>query len=380
MDPNPWPQRYKVIVLASLVVTILVLGTKIVQFSQAIGDDMFSQHVTDVVYDIDVVGVGGGKIMLARTAETERIGLWSIESETAQGQIAEIISISDTEVERVFKAIDGEISAGDRVRMLGDVFFGDPKEALDITFDSVRAVSSLGVNPAWYVDGDGETWVIFVHGRAGDGRGEALRLLPALKEQRLPVLVISYRSDGTAPEAPGAAVGWGYDEWLDVKAAVRLAEVEGAKRVVLIGSDLGANAIMTYLHEAGDLTAVSGVVLEAPVLDVQATVERAAADFGIPGILRAFTSGLVRVRYGVDWPDVNQIDRASQFDVPILLLVGTEDPMTPVSVMQEFAEAVPDGLVTVVTVEGGSPGTLWNVDPAAYETTVLEFITRLIAS
>ncbi len=380
MDPNPWPQRYKVIVLASLVVTILVLGTKIVQFSQAIGDDMFSRHVTDVVYDIDVVGVGGGRIMLARTAETERIGLWSIESETAQGQIAEIISISDTEVERVFKAIDGEVSAGDRVRMLGDVFFGDPKEALDITFDSVRAVSSLGVNPAWFIDGDGETWVIYVHGRAGDGRGEALRLLPALKEQRLPVLVISYRSDGTAPEAPGAAVGWGYDEWLDVKAAVRLAEAEGAKRVVLIGSDLGANAIMTYLHEAGDLTAVSGVVLEAPVLDVQATVERAAADYGIPGILRPFTSGLIRVRYGVDWPDVDQIDRAAQFDVPILLLVGTEDPMTPVSTMEQFAEAVPDDLVTVVTVEGGWPGTLWNVDPVAYESTVLEFITRLIAS
>lgn len=380
MDPNPWPQRYKVIVLASLAVTILVLGTKIVQFSQAIGDDIFSQHVTDVVYDIDVVGVGGGRIMLARTAETERIGLWSIESETAQGQIAEIISISDTEVERVFKAIDGEVSAGDRVRMLGDVFFGDPKEALNIAFDSVRAVSSLGVNPAWFIDGDGETWVIYVHGRAGDGRGEALRLLPALKEQRLPVLVISYRSDGTAPEAPGAAVGWGYDEWLDVKAAVRLAEVEGAKRVVLIGSDLGANAIMTYLHEAGDLTAVSGVVLEAPVLDVQATVERAAADYGIPGILRPLTSGLIRVRYGVDWPDVDQIDRAAQFDVPILLMVGTEDPMTPVSTMEQFAEAVPDDLVTVVTVEGGLPGTLWNVDPVAYESTVLEFITRLIAS
>jgi uncharacterized protein len=380
MDPNPWPRRYKVIVLASLVVTILVLGTRMVQFSQVVGNDIFSQHVSEVSYDIDVLGVGGASITLARTEESERVGLWSIESETAQGQVAEIISLTDTEVERAFKAIDGDLSGGDTVRMLGDVYFGDPKEALNINFDNVRVVSSLGLNPAWFVDGDGETWVIYVHGRTGDGRGEALRLLPALKEQRLPALVISYRSDGIAPEAPGAAVGWGYDEWLDIKAAVRFAESEGAQRVVLVGSDLGANAIMTYLHEAGDLTAVAGAVLESPVLDVQATVDRAAADFGIPGILRPFTSGLVRVRYGVDWPDVDQIERASQFDVPILLLAGSEDPLTPMSAVEQFAAAAPEGLVTVVSIDGGLPGTLWNVDPDLYERTVLEFVTRLIAS
>ncbi|VAW05338.1 hypothetical protein MNBD_ACTINO02-3094 [hydrothermal vent metagenome] len=380
MDPNPWPRRYKVIVLVSLAVTVLVLGTKVVQFSQKIGTDMFSQHIIEVSYDIDVLGVGGGRITLPRTAATERVGLWSIESESAQGQVAEIISITDSEVERVFMATEGEFSAGDKVRLLGDVYFGDPKEALNITFETVRAISPLGINPAWYVDGDGETWVIYVHGRTGSGRGEALRFLPALKEERLPVLVISYRSDGLAPEAPAASVGWGYDEWLDIKAAVRFAESEGAKRVVLFGSDLGANAIMTYLHEAGDLTPVAGVVLEGPVLDVQATVDRAAAEFGIPGILRPFTSGLVRVRYGIDWPDVDQIDRASQFDVPILLLAGTEDPLTPMSAVEQFAAAVPDDLVTLVTFEGGLPGTLWNVDPDVYEAAVLEFVTRLIAS
>lgn len=378
MDPNPWPRRYKIVALISLALATVILGGRFVFFSQSIGSELFKNADVEIVYDIDVIGVGGGRITLARSAATERAGIWSIESENAQGQISEIVSSAEISIERIFRSVNGEFSGGDKIRVVSDVFFSDPEQAHNIDFETVRVVSNVGVLPAWFIEGDGATWVLYVHGRADAGRAEVLRMLPSLEDQRLPVLVISYRSDGTAPDAPGSAIGWGYDEWKDLAAAVAFARSEGAEKVILVGTDLGANIIMTYLHESADLSVVAGVVLETPLLNLQATVDEAAADYGIPGVLRPFAEAFVRVRYGVDWGDVNHMDRADQFDVPMLLMVGTADPLLTVAAAEDFAVAVPDDLVTVATFEAGSHATLWNVDPDAYDAAILGFIDRFL--
>ncbi|MBT8213299.1 MAG: lysophospholipase, partial [Acidimicrobiia bacterium] len=70
---------------------------------------------------------------------------------------------------------------------------------------------------------------------------------------------------------------------------------------------------------------------------------------------------------------LDQVERADEFDVPILLLHGSDDATVPVESADQFAEARPD-IVRYQRFDGVDHVLLWNADPARYEAAVMGFL------
>jgi pimeloyl-ACP methyl ester carboxylesterase len=79
----------------------------------------------------------------------------------------------------------------------------------------------------------------------------------------------------------------------------------------------------------------------------------------------------------MDWNMLDQFNRTEQFDVPILLMFGAEDPVTPPEEFARFAEALPD-FVEVERFEQGGHADLWNIDSERYESTIAQFLLEIL--
>jgi hypothetical protein len=153
---------------------------------------------------------------------------------------------------------------------------------------------------------------------------------------------------------------WGLEEWRDLDAALSLAERKGAKDVVIIGSGFGASIVSTFLHESPNVGLVRGVIYDSPVLDLEGVATRWAADHNTPSPIAWLGRKLAAVRFSMDWNMLNQHSRTEQFDVPILLMFGAEDLVTPSEEFVEFADALPD-FVEIERFEQGGHTDLWRM-------------------
>ena len=215
----------------------------------------------------------------------------------------------------------------------------------------------------------------------GDVRTEPLRALGPAVEAGLPALFITYRNDPEAPADPSGRYGQGATEWRDLEAAVRFALDQGAADVVLYGASMGGAVVAAFLERSDLADAVSGVVLDAPVLDLAATVEHGAAQRdlplvgGVPGVLTGTARWIAGWRYDLDWDAVDHLP-ADWLEVPALVFHGTDDELVPVSTTDELAADRPE-LVTAVRVADGGHVRVWNADPAGYERRVAAFLDCL---
>lgn len=105
-------------------------------------------------------------------------------------------------------------------------------------------------------------------------------------------------------------------------------------------------------------------------------IDLQADERGLPGLLATTTEWAVSLRIGFDWSAFDQIARAREFRVPILLFHGTEDTTAPISSSDAFARALPR-LVTYYRVRGAGHVEAWNVDPQLYERRVRAFLAGL---
>ena len=217
-----------------------------------------------------------------------------------------------------------------------------------------------------------------MHGKGLDERKQALRIIPMLHEAEYPILTISYRNDINTPPSQNRLYGWGLTEWRDVEAAIRFAKTEGAERFVLMGYSMGGAITSMFLHESLLLADIAGVIWDSPVLDLGEVVEAESEDRGIPGLLTKSAMALSGVRSGIDWDSLDQIERAGEFDVPILLMHGGADSTVPVRSSDVFAELRSD-IVTYVRFDEAEHVMLWNVDPVRYENAVRAFIEEVTA-
>jgi pimeloyl-ACP methyl ester carboxylesterase len=345
--------------------------------SNAIRAEFLTPRPAQEVYPLTVVADPAGRVVLDRTAETVREGTWGLEGDDAFAQISTIVSIDDTSVERGIQPLDGEFHVGDAVRLNPDAYFGDPGLAHGLGFEEPRSPSDIGPHPTWFLDGRRSTWVIFVHGRGTDGLSESLRVIPSLVEQGFPVLSVAYRNDvGAATNESGMRL-WGLEEWRDLDAALSLAERKGAKDVVIIGSGFGASIVSTFLHESPNVGLVRGVIYDSPVLDLEGVATRWAADHNTPSPIAWLGRRLAAVRFSMDWNMLNQHSRTEQFDVPILLMFGAEDLVTPSEEFVEFADALPD-FVEIERFEQGGHTDLWNIDTRRYESAIAQFLLEVV--
>jgi pimeloyl-ACP methyl ester carboxylesterase len=345
--------------------------------SNALRAEFLTPGPAQVGYPLSVLANPAGRIVVDRTPDSEREGIWGLESEGAYAQVSTIVRIDDTSVERGVTPLSGTLGVDDSVRFDPAAYFGDPIDAHGLGFEEPRSPSDIGPHPTWLIDGRRSTWVVFVHGRGTDQLSESLRIIPSLVEQGYPILSIAYRNDvGATPSDSGLRL-WGLEEWHDLDAALSLAERKGARDFVVIGSGFGASIVSTFLHESDHIALVRSVIYDSAVLDLEGVARRWAVDNSTPSVVAWLGRRIAAVRFGIDWKMLNQHERTSQFDVPILLMFGAEDPITPAEEFVRFAEALPD-LVKVERFEQGGHTDLWNIDVDRYESTVARFLLEVV--
>jgi alpha-beta hydrolase superfamily lysophospholipase len=371
---TPWATRALLIVAVIVVLVFVVLGW---MHSNAIREEFLLPTGDSGDYPLTVQSNDAGRVVLPRTAESERPGVWGLESEDGYAQVSTIVRIDDDVVVRGIADADGLVSQDDAVRLDIDAFPGDPLTAHGLGFEDFAIPSDIGPHTAWFVDGRRATWVIYVHDTGTDELGQSLRVMPRLVEQGFPVLSMTYRGDvGATPSEDGMRM-WGLTEWKDLDAAIGAAQRKGARDFVIIGAGSGASVVSSYLHEADDISAVRAVIYDSPVLDPEGVAARWASDSGIPAPISWLGRHLTRIRFGMEWSQLDQIERADEFDIPMLLLIGDSDPLTPTDEYLTFTESL-GRLVVVERFVQGRHGDLWNIDVNRYLNTVEEFLLEIV--
>lgn len=370
----PWTGRA---LLGAFGVLVVVWAGAGWMHANAIREDLMIASDHRSAFDLVILSNEAGRVVVNRTDESDREGVWGLEGDDAYAQVATIVRVTDVDVERGVRSLDGELGPSDRARIDTDAFTGDPLSAHGIGWEPARAPSDIGPHPAWFVDGRRSTWVIFAHGRGNDRLGESLRIIPGLVEQGFPVLAITYRNDQGATRNDSGLRFWGLEEWRDLDAAVELGVRKGAKDFVIVGSGFGAEVVSMFLHESERVDLVRGVIFDSPVLDLEAVARQYASDEGTPWFVSWVGRRLVSIRFGMDWGELDQQARVAEFDVPILLMYGANDSVTSTEEFERFSDAIPH-LVVPERFEQGGHTDLWNIDSDRYESSIAEFMLQVV--
>lgn len=341
----------------------------------------FSGQVITVTHDppefsLPVVEVSDSRVTLPAREETTRPGVWGLQWDSGRAVLGEVVDSTDTEVVRhIDEVLYGRLREGTMTRIDGWTYGEDPKQAHGIDFDHVDVPTELGDAPAWFVPGDGDTWVIAVHGRNASP-GEALRAIPIYHRAGFPVLAVTHRNDVGAPAASDGYHHLGDTEWRDVSAAVDYAMDNGAANVVLHGWSMGGAVVVTALRRMPDPKRVAGMVLDSPVLDWNSTLDKQGDQRHLPGPVTELAKSLAEWRAGFDLDDLDQRRFAPDLATPTLLFADTADETVDVSATLDFADAAPDDLLTLVKTAAGHTSS-WNEDPRAYASDLERFLDGL---
>ncbi|WKX69675.1 alpha/beta hydrolase [Streptomyces sp. XD-27] len=336
---------------------------------------------------LTVHAAGDGRITLTRSFAAQRPGRYGITGQDVHAVVGPVLTDVphpvDCVVRRLERITHGALAPGARVRLTPQVYAGNPRDALGLDHADVDVPGELGALPAWFVPGARATWVITVHG-LGATREHPMVVLPFLHRHRFPVLDLAYRGDPGAPRTSQGAGYLGDAEWHDVDAAVRYAVRYGARRVVLYGWSTGASMALRTAADSALRHRITGLVLDSPVLDWQATV-RALAAYRVPTALLPLAvraaHGRLRPRgraghAGPQPPGSDHVD-PGQLSVPTLILHGPDDTLAPWGPSRQLARLRTD-LVTLHTVPHAPHAAMWNADPPGYEETLRRFLTPLM--
>ena len=303
-------------------------------------------------------------------------GVYGLESAHGYAQVGPIVEQGSDYVVRKFQGLQqGRMAVDDAVRMDSFAFAGDPKSIWNIPFEHHTYMSAGGEFPAWYVDGPASRWIIFVHGQNGTME-ESLRTLPLWHELGHPALAISYRNDAGVPRNDDGYMWYGLTEWQDLEGAVQYALAQGAEDVVLVGYSMGGGIVVNFLYESTLADKVRGVILNSPMLSLEAVFDLGAQRMGIPAFLGYGGKVLARWRFGLSWSRLNYLSRVQMLQTPILLFHGVPDPTVPVATSDALAAARPD-LVQYERSDQAGHVRQWNLNAQQYEARLREFLQAL---
>ena len=377
--------RWKIVIPGLLVVILAAaagVGWGGWYLSDVLKDGALVPKRTPPKFDLEAVAIDEGRVTLRVTPDADADGpwtmdgTWGLEWDKGYDQVGRILEINDRQVVREHFPMREGPKVGDLVRLDSKAFPDDPETALGIPFEVVSYRSPLGEFPAWFVEGSSTTWAIFVHGR-GSHPDEGLRMLPTVVALGLPSLLIHYRNDEGEPSNPDGFFRYGQTEWEDLEGAATYAIEHGAEEIILVGYSMGGAIVANFLYESPLADRVSGAILDAPMIDFNATIDLGASQRGYPQVvaeLGKFVSGL---RFDVDWGALDYLGRADDLDVPILLFHGDADDTVPVETSDALAEARPD-IVKYIRVAGAAHVRAWNTDPATYEAAVDGFLRDVV--
>lgn len=320
------------------------------------------------------------RIALTRSLASLRPGTYGLTGSGCHAVIGDVVHgvphPADAVVRRLVRVTHGTLGPGNRMLLTPQVHIGNPRDALGLDCADVDIPGELGPLPAWFVPGVRDTWVITAHG-LGTTREHPMVVMPFLHRHRLPVLALSYRNDPGAPRTADGINHLGDTEWRDLDAAIRYALRYGAHDVVLHGWSTGATMALRAATHSALRDRISGLVLDSPVLDRNATVRALAGARRIP---RALLPLVVRAAEGstglpLDHP-AYAVD-PDELEIPTLLFHGPDDRIAPWTASRSFAARRAD-LVALQPVPHAPHAAMWNADPSGYEEALRRFLTPLM--
>ncbi|RDG36069.1 alpha/beta hydrolase [Streptomyces corynorhini] len=331
---------------------------------------------------LTVHATAAGQVTLSRCLAALRPGTYGIQGPGVHAVVGPVLEDvehpADTVVRRLERVSHGTLRTGTRVRLTPQVHSGDPGTALGLEHRNVSIPGELGPLPAWFVPGARDTWVITTHG-LGTTREHPMNVMEFLAGQRLPVLDLAYRGDPDpgAPRSPGGLGHLGDSEWRDLDAAIRYAVRYGAERVILHGWSVGASMALHAAANSALSERISGLVLDSPVLDWEATLRALAAARRVPGPLLPLAVRAAQGRTGLHGDRLLEAADPRNLHVPTLIFHGPDDTLAPWHPSRELAAHRPE-LVGLHPVEHAPHAAMWNADPAGYEETLRRFLTPLL--
>jgi uncharacterized protein len=373
------------VVLLGLVAVFYVAGGW--YFSNKIWSGGLELNVSTGVpdYDLTITALDGDTVTLAAKGDAPlaltQPSYYALMWSGGSAHVGPAIDVpSDaTTVTRSISDITGTPPAvGTAAALDRDWYLGDPKTSLGLDFTEVSVAGALGPLPAWYVPAQGTTWAVMIHGKGGLRR-EFLRTLPLVHAAGLPALVVTYRNDYGNAQDPNPVFGYGATEWPDLEAAVDYATAHGATKVLIYANSMGSAITASYLQHSPRTSAITAVVLDAPLLSLSDGVYLGASKMSLPVIgsvpdsLTWVAERIAALRFGIDWSALDYASDPSWVRMPILVMHGVEDPTAPVTTSERFAAMHPD-LVTLHTFADAAHVESWNTERMRYETTVGEFL------
>lgn len=327
---------------------------------------------------VEIVSLSGSRVVLRDDGPASIDGVWGVRGADGYAQMTPVVSQTAEGVERGFAVVRGSFEDGETVELDANAFPDDPRAAHGLPYEEIRVPGELGVNPAWLITGEVDTWAVIVHGKQEAGRQQALRALPTFRRLGLPVLVITYRNDASGGAPGDRRYTWGLDEWRDLEAALDTATLRGADDFVLMGFDMGASIIATFLQESERAPDVRGVVFDSAILDLEALADDVTDEHGIPGFLAGLAKGVARLRFGLEWSRLNQLEHAPEFDpnLPVLMMHGGADTVTPIQRAEAIASRLPN--VVFERFEQAGHGALWNSESVRYDDVLTRFLVGLV--
>jgi uncharacterized protein len=344
-------------------------------------------------YDVEVVGVDTsvGELTFAASdgdlLDLARLGFWTAASTLELGEVVEV----DAEaVTRTATLVDGGWpEVGDLGAATPVTFRGDPEAALGLPTTHVAVPGPDGPLPAWQVVPDDVTdpaaYAVLIHGR-GASREAMHRSLRTVHDAGIPALVISVRNDPGAPADPDGWGRYGDTEWEDLQAAVdHLVEVEGAERLLPIGSSQGGSLVLSWLRRGEHTERAVGAFLISPLTSMRGTLGLQARDRGIPtGVVPPLlwsTGLLAQARSGLDLDRLEHAEAGvvAGYTIPMLVTHGTADSTVPFADSVTFAAARPD-LVTLETYDEVEHVREWNADPDRFDTDLATFLDDVLTA
>ena len=375
LRPKPW-----IIGLSSVAAILLVLVAGICwYYSGEIYAGAFVIDRSPAELDIRVAAIGDGTITLQAAEgdpDLDKPGVFGLRGDNGYGRVHNILSVADGRVVREFHPVDGALNVGDHVRYDRSAFPGDPERAFNLPFDEVTYQSPLGPMRAWFVPGQGDTWAVMVHGRTSS-QVETLRALGLVSNLGIPVMSIEFRNDEGAPADPTGRYQFGVTEWEDLHAAVAYALASGAKQVVLMGFSMGGGIVTHFMGQSDLAGNVLGVVLDAPMLNLDDAVDLSGQQRGVPQPIPMFSAYLAGLRYGVDWSALDTRDEFLAIRQPVLVFHGTEDSTIPVYQSDNVVEQA-DSNVTYIRMQDAEHVGSWNIDPEAYAAVLFKWFSENI--
>ncbi|MEV8214590.1 alpha/beta fold hydrolase [Leifsonia sp. NPDC077715] len=317
-----------------------------------------------------------------RTLHRGQFGLWfGAEGHAVVGPIRGRDHAAGT-VTRELLHVSGDLADAELGYWTGQLHAGP--EALRRPFREVEVAVAGGTAPAWLIPPERArrpaTWAIHIHGW-GTTRITALRSVPATEALGMTSLVVSFRGDGEAREVAGGVSTLGMTEWEDVDAAIGYARDHGAERVVLVGWSLGGTIALRLCERSAHRNLIERLILIGPVTDWRTAIRSTAADRGVPWwtaalAIRTLADRRASARMGLPGPiDFDRLSwgRPGRLTVPTLVIHSDGDRQVPLASSVLFAMANPD-LVRLVELSPAEHGWEYNVDPAAFNRAIIEFV------